>query len=75
MSMEEDLASLPLADHSLLSTVELKNPFEYMVATDWNSMFNQNHENVSHHIPTMDIDRSALVTYDTDMSHYLHFDY
>ena len=76
MSVEDDLAS-PLSDNSILSMVELKNPFEYMVATDSDPTFDQAPESVSRHVPltlTDDID-PALVAYNTDIAQYLHFDY
>jgi hypothetical protein len=57
--------------------VKLKNPFEYMVATDLDPASDQVPESVSRHVPltlTDDID-SALVAYNTDIGQYLHFDY
>jgi hypothetical protein len=78
--VEEDLASQPLPDDSFLSMRELKNPFEYMVTTNWNPMLpvDQDWENVSRHIASTmldDIDPCALLLHDTDMNQYLHFDY
>jgi hypothetical protein len=74
VSMEEDPVS-PLSDHSLLSTMELKNPFEYMVAADCNPTFDQDPENVSRLIPLTTMDDADSALDEIDMSQYLHFDY
>jgi hypothetical protein len=78
--VEEDLASPPFSDDSLLITREFKNPFEYMVATNGNPMVpvDQDWEDVNPQIPSTmidGIDPCALLVHDTDMNQYLHFDY
>lgn len=63
MSVDENIAHPPFPGDSI---VELKNPFEYMVATDWDATFDQDPDGIV----------AAFAAYDTDtkMNQYLHFD-